>query len=77
MDEEFRRIVATALNIPTSEVRDDLTPETAKSWNSLAMVEMIGGIEKRYKIEIDIDDLIQFVSIGQIRNLLRLKGIVA
>jgi acyl carrier protein len=77
MDEDFRTIVAAALNIATNEVRDELTPETAGSWNSLAMVEIIIGIEKRYKIALELEELMQFTSVGAMRDLLRSKGIVA
>jgi len=77
MNQDFRAIVAVALNMPASEVRDDLTPETTKSWNSLAMVEIISGIEKSYNIGFELDELARFTSIGAIRDLLRSKGFAA
>jgi acyl carrier protein len=75
MDKDFRVIIATALGIATNQVCDDLAPETMKSWHSLAMVEIITGLEKRYNIQFELDELVGFTSVGAIRMLLRSKGI--
>jgi acyl carrier protein len=75
MEKDFRVIVATALNIPQDEVCDELTPDTTKSWNSLAMIEIITGLEKRYDLGLELEELMRFTSVGAIRNLLRSKGI--
>jgi acyl carrier protein len=77
MDHDFCAIVATALSIPSSEVRDELTPETTTSWTSLAMVEIITAIEKHYNIGLELDELVQFTSVGAMRSLLRSKGVTA
>lgn len=75
MNDEFRSLISQVLNIPPEQIRDDMTPETLKSWDSLATVNLVVGIEDRYKLVLDLDELMKLTSVGGIRHLLNSKGI--
>lgn len=75
MDDEFRALFSKILQLPTDQIHDELSPETAQSWDSLAMVDLIVGVEELFKITLSHEELMQFTSVGSLRGLLKTKGI--
>jgi acyl carrier protein len=71
---EFCCLVAAILKLSPDDIRDDLTPENTMTWDSFTMVELVTGVEERYKLVLEFDDLTRFTSIGGVRRLLQGKG---
>jgi acyl carrier protein len=74
MSKDFNALFAKILNLPVDQINDDLSPETSKTWDSLAMVDLIVAVEQQYKITFSHEDLMQFTSVGALRRLLESRG---
>lgn len=71
----LHEIVAHALRIPATSVSDASSPGTLRRWDSLHHLELMTQIEDAYGVRFSTGDMVRAQSVGQIRHLLREKGI--
>ena len=75
MSEKMKSIIAEQLNIDASEIslessfKDDLNAE------SLDLLEMVMALEDNYGVEIPSEDLEKLLTVGDVVNYLKDKGI--
>jgi acyl carrier protein len=50
---------------------DDMGPDDVPGWDSLSWIDLLGAIEERFDIRLDLDQAAALETIGQI------KGVVA
>ena len=68
-------IVARALRVPVASIFDESSPETLRRWDSLSHLDLMTEIEEAYGVTFSTADMVRAQSVGQIRRLLREKGI--
>lgn len=68
-------VVARALRVPATSVSDASSPETLPRWSSLHHLDLITQIEDVYGVRFSTGDIVRAKSVGDIRRLLREKGI--
>jgi acyl carrier protein len=68
-------VIARALRVPATSVSDESSPETLRRWDSLRHLELMTEIEEAYGVQFSTADMVRAQSVGQIRHLLREKGI--
>lgn len=61
-----RAIMAEVFDMPAGDIHADSTPETLSGWNSFSHTVLIGALETEFKVEFDIDDLLELQSLGRI-----------
>jgi acyl carrier protein len=71
----LHEVVARALRIPATSVTDESSPETLRRWDSLRHLELMTEVEEAYGVQFSTGDMVRAQSVGQIRRLLREKGI--
>ncbi len=73
----LHEVVARALRVPVASVSDETSPATLRRWDSLHHLELMTEIEEAYGVQFSTADMVRAQSVGQIRHLLREKGIEA
>jgi acyl carrier protein len=68
-------VVARALRVPATQVSDESSPATLRRWDSLHHLDLMTEIEEVYGVQFSTADMVRAQSVGQIRCLLREKGI--
>ena len=71
--EELRELVAGVLDVETSAVTDDADFVEDLNVDSLMALEVMVALEKKYKIELDEEELKNISSFGQVRELVTSK----
>lgn len=71
----LHEVVARALRVPATSVSDESSPATLRRWDSLRHLELMTQIEDAYGVRFSTADMVRAQSVGQIRCLLREKGI--
>ena len=71
----LHEVIARALRVPATSVSDESSPETLRRWDSLRHLELMTEIEEAYGVRFATADMVRAQSVGQIRDLLREKGI--
>jgi acyl carrier protein len=69
--------IATAKNAIVAELYDRLgLPRVRHDWDSLAMVQLITELERRFSKEFDLEEIHRLRSYTEIRETLSRKGLV-
>jgi acyl carrier protein len=70
-------VVARILKVPVASVSDETSPETLPRWDSLNHLDIMTGIEDAYGIRFSTAEIVRAKSVGEVRRLLREKGLEA
>jgi acyl carrier protein len=68
-------VVARILRVPAASISDETSPETLPRWDSLKHLDLMTGIEDAYGIRFSTADIVRAKSVGEVRLLLREKGV--
>ena len=64
-------VFSTALEIPNSDINDDLQYNQDKRWDSTAHMILIAQLEGEFDLMLDIDDIIDMSSFLQAKLILK------
>lgn len=73
--ETFNTIVHNILHLDPVTLRDEMTPSDIPDWDSMNYLLFIAEIEKQFSVSFSMDEVLGAQSIGDVKNLLRKKGI--
>lgn len=74
--QKFNKIISDALSIKNVEnINDEMGPNEIEYWDSLAHIELVNGLEEKFKITIDVVDMSRMYTIGDIKKILKKYGI--
>lgn len=68
--ETFREV----LNIPTLELRDEMTANEVKGWDSISHIDLIVALEGRFKIRLTTGEVSKLKNVGDLVALIRKKA---
>lgn len=75
--EKFNEIAATSFKISSSDVKDSLTPKDIPEWDSMTYLLFIAALEKQFGVSFSMDEVLSAKSLGDVRKVLRAKGLSA
>jgi len=67
--------VARTLNIDASEINDESGPLTLGVWDSFHHVHLMAAVEAEYQVEIPLDEVVAILSVRDLADLLKAKGV--
>jgi len=65
-----RRVLAEVLGIVSSDIHDESSPDTIKSWDSLKHMTLILALEDEFEISFSDDDVVEMLNFRLIRVIL-------
>lgn len=75
MSEKMKSIIAEQLNIDASEITLDSNFKDDLNADSLDLFEMVMALEDNYGVEIPSEDLEKLLTVGDVVNYLKDKGV--
>ncbi len=76
MNEKLVSVIAGVFEVRASTIHKDLTPAHVKQWTSLAYMKLISELEKEFKVNFSIDDIVEVKKLGDFQGLLEKHGAV-
>ena len=73
--EKVKKIIAEVLNVDEEEITMDTTFEDDLGADSLDLFELVMALEDQYDIELPADELASIVTVEDVINYLRDKGV--
>ncbi|MBF0381858.1 MAG: acyl carrier protein [Magnetococcales bacterium] len=73
--ERLVAIYRDVLKKPDLQLTPELTARDVDSWDSLAHVQIIVEVEKKFAIEFDLDDFLTIRNVGDFFKLLQRYGV--
>jgi len=73
---ELFALIAAALKLPPTATEPGTSMKNTPAWDSLAHMELIIGIEDRYRVVLDADEIADMTSVASIIGQLAKRGLV-
>ncbi|QKS31043.1 MAG: Acyl carrier protein [Accumulibacter sp.] len=73
---ELLALIAAALKLPPVSIEPGTSMKNTPAWDSLAHMELIIGIEERYRVVLDADEIADMTSVASIIGQLAKRGLV-
>ena len=75
MGKNLEQLLADLLQIPVTEVMDELAMTDLEVWDSLKHMELIASLEDQLDIQLSFDDIVAMRSVGDIKRVLSDRGV--
>jgi len=75
VEKNLEQLLADLLQIPVSEVTDELAMPDLEVWDSLKHMELIASLEEQLDIQLSFDDIVAMRSVGDIKRVLSDRGV--
>jgi acyl carrier protein len=75
-DNSLHQLLVEFFNLPLNTPPEEISQQLVGKWDSLAMVQLITELERRYSVEFDLDEIQLLRSYAEIREALTRKGLV-
>ena len=74
MSNKLYSIISKVLDVPESEINDQTSPETVKSWDSLKLYMLIDDIETEFNVKFTLEEILEIKNVGHFKKLLASRG---
>ncbi len=69
-------VIAGVFEVDPSEVTDDAGPDTIATWTSLRHLQLVAALEGVYGVSFSYREIRGLSSVGELRAVLRTRGVV-
>ena len=66
-------VITESINIDIKSINDQLSAKDVESWDSLAQISILEGLEESFDITISDDELIELISVASILRLVETR----
>ena len=77
VDAKVHNLLSEVLQMPASEIRDDLAMKSVDAWDSLKHMELVVSLEQSFEIQLSFDDIVAMQSVSEIKRVLRERGVTS
>jgi acyl carrier protein len=74
-DLKLFRLLEDVLLIDENQYKDNFGPDEIETWDSLATVNIAAAVDKEFGYEMEPEEMVGLMSIGDIKAFLHSKGI--
>jgi acyl carrier protein len=67
--EIFNNILKETFDV--SDIKDDMSPDDIEQWDSITHMDLCAKFEDSFDISLDVEDIAEMETIGQIKAILR------
>lgn len=76
MEERIRAVMASVLEIEEKKVKDDTSPDTVDSWDSIKQMSLIIAMEEEFNIRFPEEKIPELLSYKSFKNSLNELGVL-
>jgi acyl carrier protein len=63
MENRIKKILSEELDIPLSEINENLSTNSVATWDSMKHIELIMALEREFKITFDNDEIPSMINL--------------
>ena len=75
MMDKLARIFAKVFALDPTEFNREILHGDLKKWDSIGHMSMVAHMEREFKVEFDVDEIMEMQSVAQILAVLARKGV--
>ncbi len=69
INERINKVLADILDLDDDQISDNLSPETAESWDSMNHLRLVTAIEQEFSISLSMNDIQSLQNVSMLRAL--------
>lgn len=73
MIDELIDLISEIIDVPKDEINENTGPKSNPEWDSLAHLCIVAAVEEKYKIKIEMNDIILVSNIKDLAKLIKKK----
>lgn len=73
--EKFNQIVLSIFALSANDISDSLTAKDIPAWDSMNYLLFIAELEKEFQVSFGMDEVLGARSLGEVKDILRAKGV--
>lgn len=73
--EKLNKIIVDIFKLAPDKIKDSLKLEEIPDFDSMNFLLFIAEIENQFKLSFNMDEVLKAKSLGDVKNMLRLRGI--
>ena len=77
MDAKVENLLSEVLQMPASDITDELTMKDVDAWDSLKHMELIVALEQGFEVQLSFDEIVAMQSVSAIKRVLRERGVTS
>jgi|TARA_B100001964_G_C14021519_1_gene504074 acyl carrier protein len=66
--ERIKIVMSAVFEIPVKQIKDDSSPDTIDTWDSLKHMNMVVALEEEFQIEFTDDEINKMLNYSSIKN---------
>jgi len=70
MQDKLYDIIAKVLQIPSSQINDQISPDNTPEWDSFNAIMMVAELEKVYDEKFSMNEVMAVKNVGDIKKIL-------
>ena len=75
MSGKVEGVLAEVLQLPPSEITDDLTMKDVEAWDSLKHMELIVALETTLEVQLTFEEIVTMQSVREIKRVLAERSV--
>ncbi len=75
MSNKLYSIISKVMDVPESEINDQTSPETVKTWDSLSLYMLIDDIETEFNVKFILEEILEIKNVGDFKKQLKKHGV--
>ena len=75
MSNKLYSIISKVMDVPESEINDQTSPETVKTWDSLSLYMLIDDIETEFNVKFRLEEILEIKNVGDFKKQLKKHGV--
>ncbi len=74
MDKRLETVIRGVFPIPAADIDEAWTSDDIPEWDSVGHLNLVVEIEKQFGVRVEIEEMFEIVTLGDIARLLQRKG---
>lgn len=73
LSQQVRQLMSDVFGVPVDHVRDDSTPETIETWDSMRHLNLVLAVEEKFNLQFTPEEMEEMRSVAQIVELVHTR----
>ena len=70
LEDRIKNIMSAVFEIPEEQIKDNSSPDTIESWDSLRHMNLIVALEEEFKVELTDDEILDMMNYRSIESII-------
>ena len=70
MEQRIKNVMSAVFQIPLNQIKDNASPDTIESWDSLKHMNLVVALEEEFEIEFIDDEINEMMNFALIKSIL-------